>query len=116
MGDLTSGFQSGEEEEVRVVCECNVILSITLEDTKLDDWWWVYRAAIRRCYCRSVNGILRGTESSLHLAPDPQALARSGCWMTSSSYVRCRPSLVMRFVDVFVSFETASMLDMAGVC
>ena len=51
-----------------------------------------------------------------HLAPEPQALARSGCWMTSSSYVKCRPSLVTRVIEVLVSLETASMLAMAAVC
>ena len=48
----------------------------------------------------------------VHFAPEPQALARSGCWITSISYVKCRPSLVTRSIDALVSFETPIMFAM----
>ena len=45
-----------------------------------------------------------------HLAPEPHALARSGCWMTDISYVKCLPSFVTRLFVLFVSLLTGIML------
>jgi hypothetical protein len=37
-------------------------------------------------------------ESVLHLAPDPHALARSGCWITDKQYVSFLPPFVARTI------------------
>lgn len=49
-----------------------------------------------------------------HLAPEPQALARSGCWITTNSYVNRLPSFVIRVMLLRVSLDTM-MLAMVTV-
>lgn len=49
-----------------------------------------------------------------HLAPDPHALARSGCCITINSYVKCLPSFVTRLIELFVSLATGMILAMTA--
>lgn len=40
---------------------------------------------------------------NLHFAPEPHALARSGCWITVKSYLMVLPDFVTRVVVATVS-------------
>ena len=82
MSDLPSMGESSVAEEVCVVSKCDVgsVRAFSLKDAKFDDWWWIDWTSIGRG-CEVVSTINLGinTRDSLHFAPDPQALARSGC-------------------------------------
>ena len=57
-----------------------------------------------------------GGVRQLHLAPDPQALERSGCWMTFNLYVIVLPSQVVLLAvcsDSFGGNASGIRLDMA---
>ena len=45
-----------------------------------------------------------------HLAPEPHALARSGCWMTVNWYDSLLPSFVILVVELTVSWRVAVTL------
>lgn len=86
MCDRAGQLEGSEEEEVGLITEGDVlpIGAFTLEDSELNDGRWIDRSSIGGC-CRNVriNSIpTKGCWSQLfflHLAPEPQALARSGC-------------------------------------
>ena len=46
----------------------------------------------------------------IHLDPEPQARARTGCWRTLSSYLRFLPSRVVRVVKLWVSLGTGTLM------
>ena len=54
----------------------------------------------------------------IHLDPEPQARARTGCWRTLSSYLRVLHSRVVRVVKLRVSLGTGMLMlllcSMAG--
>lgn len=52
----------------------------------------------------------KGMHRYEHFAPEPQALARSGCWMTTNSYVKRLFSLVIRLMLLFVSLFTMMLV------
>ena len=49
MCDLPCRFQRGEQKEVGIVREGDVLLALAFEDPKLDHWRRVYWTAICRC-------------------------------------------------------------------
>lgn len=78
-----SVLERREKEEISIVGEGDVVLGVlAFEDLQLDNWWWIDWATIGRCWTSQ----LRWPESvwtiDIHLAPEPHALARIGCWMT----------------------------------
>lgn len=109
-------FQRGEEEEIGIVGESDVVPVLAFVDMEFDDRRRVHWPAICRCWgdcqsrCRLEFSVGGGVDQNIHLAPEPHALARSGCWITSSSYSNSRPSLVTRLTLALVSFETGMML------
>jgi hypothetical protein len=86
VGD-TGYFQRSEEEEIGFVGKCD-ILSVRafaqVEYAQFHDGWGIHRSAIGRCFLiLSVGPAKRRLAAQyIHFAPDPQALARSGCWIT----------------------------------
>ena len=50
--------------------------------------------------------LIRDIKVHLHLAPEPHALARAGCWITFSTYVYVLPSCVVRVNLALFSFST----------
>lgn len=52
----------------------------------------------------------------LHFAPEPQARARSGCWITVKVYVRCLPLLVTRETDATVGAFLGLTVAIVFVC
>lgn len=109
--DWSGMFQCREQEEIGIVGEGDILPVLAFIDMKFDDRRWIHWTPVCRCWVIVSHGveILMGF-SDIHLAPEPQALARSGCWMTSSSYSNSRPSLVMRLMLALVSLGTAMML------
>jgi hypothetical protein len=115
MSYRTSQFKRGEEEEVRIVRECHVIFGIAFKDAKLNNRWRIDWTTVGRCYSDRISLTKmkqKGKCIFVHFAPEPQALARSGCWMTFNWYSNFLPSTVIRCDVLHVSRfdETDAML------
>ena len=88
MIDRSSKFQGGEEEEIGIVCESHVRFGRSFVNLELDDWRWIDWATVRGSYdqCQSKVSLRSNSpecfRAFLHFAPEPQALALSGCCMT----------------------------------
>jgi hypothetical protein len=94
-----------------MVEEGDILLRFPFVNAELDDGGRIDRAAIGRgctdsllAICFPAVGV--GMHRHEHLAPEPHALARSGCWITTNSYVSCLPSFVTRVMLLRVSLFT----------
>lgn len=100
MGNRTSHFQSSKEKEIGAISEGYIVpfLSQLLENAKLNNGWRINWATIGRSWREVISIASDAANLNLHLAPEPHALARSGCWITVKSYLIVLPVLVTRVV------------------
>jgi hypothetical protein len=101
MGENASMLKGDIEEEVGIVDEGDVLLaslfpSLTLIDAQLNnrrrvDGTAIGRGCIMLAFWKQVQ---TKPDTNSHFGPEPQARARSGCWITLRQYQRRRPPLV----------------------
>lgn len=111
VGDGPGCVQCSKQEEIGVVSKgdvslLHVIVGVRLVDAQFHHGRRINRPSVgRRCQEAMVSSMLVVARETgdLHLAPAPQALARSGCWMTVNLYVSFFPSRVILLNEFSVS-------------